>query len=232
MSKPIFISKTCQCGCNEAFEARLNYRHRAPDGKPSYPDYKRGHHPNCRETQTSNKTPWNSGLRKGDHASMANMGFREGHKPFNDWSKVNEKLRTDPALRQRWLAAKKGQIPWNAGLTKEQYPNGIVTGEQHGNWLGGNGGVRDTAAFAAFRRSILKRDHWTCQACGDRNHKGRGSRIVLHVDHIEPVCVAPERALDPSNARTLCFDCHVRTETYGPKVRHYIKKRLQAKAAP
>lgn len=33
------------------------------------------------------------------------------------------------------------------------------------------GGVRDTAVFADFRRSILKRDRWTCQICGDRNHR-------------------------------------------------------------
>ncbi len=225
MPKPTYKSRICRCGCGERFEARLNYRLRDKRGGPTYPEYKRGHHPNFRKTQTSNKPAWNAGLTKGDHPSLSRMGFQRGHEPFTDWSHVNDRLRTDPKARRRWLQSKKGQVPWNKGITKEQYPNGIASGEKHGNWLGGHGGVRDTAAFAEFRRSILKRDRWTCQGCGDRNHKGRGSRITLHVDHIEPICVAPERALDPTNARTLCFECHKLTETYGPKVRLYIKKR-------
>jgi HNH endonuclease len=157
------------------------------------------------------------------------MGFQVGHVPFNDWSHVNEKIRNDPKVRAKWLKSKKGQIAWNTGLTKDQYPNGIASGEKHGNWMGGNGGVRDTAAFAEFRRSILKRDRWTCRECGDHNHKGRGKRIVLHVDHIVSLCVAPELAMEPENARTLCFDCHKRTETYGTKVIAYRKKLKKTK---
>jgi hypothetical protein len=222
----------CRCGCGEQFESRLNYRHRDENGKPSFPTYKRGHHPNCRKTQTGNIPAWNAGMTKDDHPSISRMGFQAGHDPFNDWSHVNEKLRSDPELRARWLESKKGQVAWNAGLTKAEYPNGIASGENHGNWMGGHGGVRDTAAFADFRRSILKRDRWTCQGCGDHNHKGRGERIVLHVDHIVPICVAPDRALDPTNARTLCFECHKRTETYGTKVILYRKKLRKTKAAP
>lgn len=222
--RPTYKSKVCRCGCGERFEACLIYRVRDRKGRPTYPDYKRGHHPNCRKTQTSNKPAWNSGLTKGSHPSLERMGFQPGHPAFHDWTAVNKQLREDPKLRARWLRSKKGQIAWNTGLTKDQYPNGIVSGAKHGNWLGGRGGIRDTAVYADFRRMILKRDRWTCQECGDRNHKGRGSRIVLHVDHIEPVCAVPERTLDPTNVRTLCFTCHTLTETYGPKVRNYVKK--------
>ena len=231
MSLSTYQSQICRCGCGERFEARLNYRTRDKRGKPTYPRYKRGHHPNCRKTQTSNKPAWNAGMKKGEHPSLERMGFQPGHEAFHDWGPVNERLRNDPKFRARWLKSKKGQVAWNTGLTKEQYPNGIASGAEHGNWLGGHGGIRDTAAFQEFRRAILKRDHWTCVMCGDHNHKGRGSRIVLHVDHIEPICIAPHRALDPTNARTLCFDCHTETETYGPKVRIYVKRKL-AKAAP
>jgi len=228
MSKSTYLLRICRCGCGEEFEARLSYRIRDEAGKPTHPEYKRGHHPNCRKTQTSNKPAWNRGLTKADHSSISHMGFQPGHAPFNDWSTVNERLRNDPEARRRWLQSKKGQVAWNKGLTKKQYPHGIASGEDHGNWLGGKNGIRDTAAFAEFRRSILKRDQWTCQICGDRNYKGRGSRIVLHVDHIEPICVTSDRALDPTNARTLCFECHKETETYGPKVRHYIRKRRKS----
>lgn len=223
--RPLYKKKICRCGCGERFEARLSYRHRDEQGRATYPVYKRGHHPNCRKTQTGNVPAWNKGLKKGNHPSLERMGFQLGHEPFRDWTSVNERLRADPELRARWLQSKKGHAAWNKGLTKAQYPNGIASGENHGNWLGGHGGVRDTAAFQEFRRMIMKRDRWTCQICGDHNHKGRGSRIVLHVDHVEPLCVALDRALDPTNARTLCFACHTKTETYGPKVRKYIRRR-------
>jgi len=224
MTKAVYQTKVCQCGCEQEFNARFSSRLR------DFPIYKRGHHPNCRKTQTSNKPAWNTGLTKADHPAIARMGFQPGHEAFNDWSAVNDKIKNDQEFKQRWIEAKKGQVAWNTGLTKELYPNGIATGESHGNWLGGNGGVRDTAAFQDFRRSILKRDKWTCQMCGDHNHKGRGARVILHVDHIEPVCVAPERALDPSNARTLCFECHKKTETYGMKVKRYIKDKYKSKS--
>lgn len=217
----------CRCGCGEKFESRLNYRHRGKDGKATFPVYKRGHHPNCRKTQTSNKAAWNSGLTKADHPSIVRMGFQPKHRPYNGFAELNARLKNDPKLKRLWLRAKKGQVPWNKGITRSEYPNGFKSGEAHGNWLGGRNGVRDTSMFAAFRRSILKRDHWTCQMCGGHSHKGRGSRIILHVDHIEPICIAPERIMDPSNARTLCFECHKKTETYGPKVRLYVRKRRE-----
>lgn len=224
MTSSLYQFRLCLCGCGIEFNARINYRIRDENGKPTFPAYKRGHHPNCRATQTSSKEPWNRGLSKEDHPSISKMGFQPGHPAFSDWSHINEKLKNDPELKARWRAAKKGQIAWNKGKTKAEYPNGIQSGPNHGNWLGGKRGIRDQSIYAEFRLSILKRDSYTCQLCGDRNRKGRGSRIALEVDHIEPVCVAPDRILDPTNARTLCVSCHRRTETFGTKVKHYIRK--------
>lgn len=160
------------------------------------------------------------------------MGYQPGHKPHNDWSKVNAMLATDKEARKRWIQAKKGQVAWNKGITKSEYPNGIKSGEAHGNWLGGKNGVRDTSEYASFRRSMWARDNYTCQICGDRNHDGRGSRIVLQLDHIEPVCVAPDRIMDPENVRTLCLACHLKTETFGTRVKRYIKEKHKKQAAP
>lgn len=224
---PITKTKQCACGCGESFEARMTYRVRDESGRPTFPNYKRGHHPNCAAHHTGTKPAWNAGLRKGDHPSLDRMGFQKGHPAFKDWSHVHEKQRSDPAYRERWLQSKKGQVPWNAGKTKSEYPNGIASGSEHGNWLGGHRGLRDSAEYKRFRLSILKRDNYTCTSCGDKNYKGRGSRALLEVDHIEPVCFAPHRVMDPTNARTLCASCHRATETFGPKVRHYIKKRLE-----
>lgn len=225
MRAGIYQTKTCICGCNEEFSARLSYRVRDESGKPTFPNYKRGHHPNCAKNNTANKPAWNAGLKKGDHPSLERMGFQAGHEAFCDWSHLHDLQRNDAEYRSRWLAAKKGQVAWNTGLTKDQYPNGIASGPDHGNWAGGYGGLRDTALYQDFRKSILKRDNYTCQECGDQNYRGRGSRCLLEVDHIEPVCVAPDRVMDPTNVRTLCVKCHLETPTYGGKARRY-KERL------
>jgi 5-methylcytosine-specific restriction endonuclease McrA len=54
----------------------------------------------------------------------------------------------------------------------------------------------------AARRVVLRRDHYTCQACGIRARKSS-----LDVDHIQEIAVggAP---LDYSNLQTLCRPCH------------------------
>ena len=211
------VSVTCKCGCGTVFSAFPVYRSKADGGGLRVPEYFRGHSPGCRKNQTGNKPTWNKGLHKNDHPSIDRMGFQPGHKPYNDWSHVNEKLATDPELRARWLASKRQQVPWNKGLTREQYANGFATGSKNGNWKGGHRGAVDTAEWQKLRRETLKRDNYTCQQCGDRNRKGRGSRINLEVHHIVAVCDAPDRALDLSNLTTLCRPCHFKTHNYGSK---------------
>ncbi len=211
------VMVTCKCGCGITFKAFPVYRKRSEGGGLCAPEYHVGHHPSSRKNQTGNVPTWNKGLRKGDHPSIDRMGFQPGHEPYNDWSHVNELLATDPELRARWIAAKRGQVAWNKGLTKEQYQNGIASGADHGNWKGGHRGTVDTAAWQKLRRETLKRDNYTCQQCGDKNRKGRGSRINLEVHHIVAICDAPELALEPSNVTTLCRPCHFKTHNFGSK---------------
>ena len=90
-------------------------------------------------------------------------------------------------------------------------------GEDHPNW---KGGVRKdapsrtlTPEHLAWRRSVMRRDLYTCQMCGLTNP--RKLRGVFHVDHIKPWLSNPELRLDLSNGRTLCVPCHHQTPTYG-----------------
>jgi 5-methylcytosine-specific restriction endonuclease McrA len=167
-------------------------------------------------------------MKKGDHPSLERMGFRKGHEAYCDWSHVNERLASDPVLRTKWLRSKKGQVAWNRGKTKKEYSRDFPTGKDHGNWCGGVRGFRDTSEYRQLRLEILKRDNYTCQLCGDRNHEGRGSRIILHVDHILPTSSEPSLGMNPSNLRTLCIKCHRATDTYGTKAvtfrRYYQSK--------
>lgn len=215
-SKKLKVPTTtmCHCGCKQTFSVMYLYKF-APNEVWQPPKYKRGHHPNS--TSSLSKTPWNKGLTKNDHPSIERIGFRPGHKPLTTWDHVNQRLKNDPHLKQKWLEAKRGKPPWNKGLKKSDYPTGTKCGPAHGNWRGGNGGIRDTAKFKEFQKSIFKRDQYTCQLCGDKNHKGRGSQIKLEVHHVIAIKDDHSLALEPTNVVTLCHACHTKTPNYGSK---------------
>jgi 5-methylcytosine-specific restriction endonuclease McrA len=45
-----------------------------------------------------------------------------------------------------------------------------------------------------------------------------GSAENLEADHIQPKKLYPHLKYEVSNGRTLCHNCHTKTETYGGKV--------------
>lgn len=216
------IKRICECGCEQVFYPfRFTYD---KDKNPIYPLYKRGHHPNTKKS-LNKFAGWNKGLNKESHPSISRMGFQKGHKPLNDWSKVHKRLKSDKSFRKRWIQSKKGKTPWNKGKTKKDYENGIKSGKDHGNWCGGSRGINDTAKMKSLKKDILNRDKYTCQNCGDHNHKGRGSRIRLEVHHIVAISHNHQLAFDPSNCITLCHSCHIKTDNYGTKSIHQRRKK-------
>lgn len=62
-----------------------------------------------------------------------------------------------------------------------------------------------------WRKEVFKRDNYTCQICGNRGGK-------LNADHILPYSLFEELRESLSNGRTLCKDCHKKTNTYGNKL--------------
>lgn len=229
------VSRVCECGCGQSFfpfpiYSNKNTRNNPGDyvgmtserGRTLYvPRFKRSHNP---QTHPKGRAAWNKGLTKEACPTLSRMGYQPGHKPYNDWSHVTERQRSDDEYRKRWLKSKKGQIPWNKGKTKTEYVNGIKSGPDHGNWAGGKRGIHDTAALKAFNKMILRRDKYTCQNCGDKNHKGRGSRCRLEVHHKVAISEDDSLAFEPSNAVTLCKKCHTKTKNYGTKLIHKRRK--------
>ena len=63
-------------------------------------------------------------------------------------------------------------------------------------------------AWRALRLTIIKRDKWTCGACGrdDLWKKKDAGGPGAHVDHIVPKAKGGTDA--PHNLRTLCWPCH------------------------
>lgn len=82
------------------------------------------------------------------------------------------------------------------------------------NWQGGKTQSRQLEMsrdiYIQFRKSIFVRDNYTCQVCA--KHGGN-----LEMDHIKEWCSYPELRYEMSNCRTLCKDCHKKTDNYSSK---------------
>lgn len=77
--------------------------------------------------------------------------------------------------------------------------------------------IRKRCKYKKWRTSVFKRDKYTCVWCGLKFIKGKTGRITLQADHIKPFCNYPELRFDINNGRTLCIDCHKKTDTFGIK---------------
>lgn len=136
---------------------------------------------------------------------------------------------------------KKSSIPWNKGKNisgmsgKKQTPEHREAirlanlGEKSSNWKGGvtpaNELFRKTAAYKQWRLSVFTRDNYTCKHCGIKSV--RGNRIILNADHILPFALYPDLRLDVDNGRTLCIECHKKTDTYGNGAKAYTGQKAE-----
>ena len=94
-----------------------------------------------------------------------------------------------------------------------------MKGSKHWNWQGGITGInfqiRNSFEYKLWRTAVFERDSFTCVWCGDKGGKGRGKSVILHADHIKPFSLFPELRLAIDNGRTLCYDCHIKSGTWG-----------------
>ena len=64
-----------------------------------------------------------------------------------------------------------------------------------------------------LRRLVFKRDNYTCQRCGSKDH--------LHCHHIEPVISNPIESADVDQGITFCKTCHEWIHKYIPGCNYY-----------
>ena len=114
-----------------------------------------------------------------------------------------------------------GQRPWNKGRRGLQvaWNKGMVCGwrgENHWNWQGGKTlearNFRKSTVYNDWRKFVFKRDNYTCVLCGRVGGK-------LNAHHIKPYAYFKSLGLSIDNGRTLCLDCHRKTDTYGYRVK-------------
>lgn len=90
-----------------------------------------------------------------------------------------------------------------------------MLGNNNPNWKGGinpvNKAIRNSKEYMIWRIAVFTRDNYTCQICG----KVGGT---LHADHIKPFSLYPDLRFAIDNGRTLCINCHLKTDTWGGRV--------------
>jgi 5-methylcytosine-specific restriction endonuclease McrA len=105
----------------------------------------------------------------------------------------------------RWNKGLKMPIEYRMKLSK------LRQGDKHPNWKGGisnaNQRIRKGIEYRLWREAVFERDDYTCIWCGSRG-------VYLEADHIKPFCDYPELRFALDNGRTLCKECHSKTETY------------------
>lgn len=122
-------------------------------------------------------------------------------------------------FKKKVSLATKGINTWTAGSKQP-----LRAGEKSHFWRGGVSKINRTerqnycatTAYKVFRREVLKRDNYTCQICKARTCVG--NKVILQVDHIKPFLLYPELRMDFNNVRTVCKQCHWKTDTYGARV--------------
>lgn len=94
--------------------------------------------------------------------------------------------------------------------------NKVIINNQMGSnnhqWKGGitpfQRAFRTSKKYKLWRKAVFEKDYYTCQIC---NQKGG----ELQADHIKPFSLFPDLRLDLNNGRTLCINCHRKTDTWG-----------------
>lgn len=101
---------------------------------------------------------------------------------------------------------------------REKYRQANLGSKSH-FWKGGitkkTQQYRCSAKAREFRIKVFERDNYTCTICNDRS--GKGHAVILNADHIKPWSFFPELRYDINNGRTLCLDCHKKTDSFGSK---------------
>lgn len=170
-----------------------------------------GIYPRTREHNLKNskahrgKIPWNKGLT-GIYSRETLLKIGEGAKKV--WGNEEHKQKMSELHKGKTTSEKHRRIVSEKWL-----------GERNPRWNGGitrnSDKIRHSQDGKLWRKRVFERDNYTCVLCGARN--GNGKRVILHADHIKPFAFFVEERFDINNGRTLCVDCHKKTDTYGGK---------------
>ena|SRR3990167_624672 len=155
--------------------------------------------------------PWNKGKKMSDeykkNISLAQKGRISPMKGKKSSNETKEKLR-QANLGKKLSEKTKNKIA-ESNIGKH-------CREKCTWWKGGvtpiNMKIRKSTEYRLWREAVFKRDNYQC-IWGGKEH---GSN--LNADHIKPFSLFPELRFAIDNGRTLCIDCHRKTDTFGARV--------------
>lgn len=169
--------------------------------------------------------------------------FKKGYKPTEEhrrrmseaargkkkpWISIRLKGTKNPK-HSLWLKQHKVIPPSQKGSTFNQgchNPMFGKRGEQSPAWKGGLTNlrmlIRGCFNYRQWRADIFTRDNYTCQLCGTHqgelnvDHYPKGFAQIIHDNSISSLEAALrcEELWNINNGRTLCIECHMKTETY------------------
>lgn len=93
--------------------------------------------------------------------------------------------------------------------------------------------LRRVYEYKQWRIKVWKRDNYTCQECGVKREKNMNAHHIKSFSHIlitndvqsVKEALECEELWDVSNGITLCFECHIKTESYlKPHSKDQIRK--------
>lgn len=156
--------------------------------------------------------------------------FKKGQESWNKGKKMSEET------RKRVGEAGKGRIPWNKGkkylaLTGEKNPMFGKFGRNHPRWIEIKNRlfqkqIRELFKYRQWRSDVFTRDDYTCQFCWIR---GSGDieadhikqfTLILKENNIKTIdqAINCEELWNINNGRTLCNNCHKKTDTWGKQL--------------
>ena len=154
---------------------------------------------NCYNKSKIGHTPWNKGLSIKLNDALDTYRRNGGEvwnkgKKIGSWGNhtVETRTRLSELAKKRVESGNHNFIKTGAKATTEREV------------------IKKTLKYRFWRESVFKRDDYTCQICSKRGGK-------LNADHIKSFRDYPEYRLDINNGRTLCVDCHYKTDNYGSK---------------
>ena|SRR3990167_5144562 len=155
------------------------------------------------------------------------VGFKQNTVPWNKGQRLSEEhkknvsIATKKAMANIEIKKRIIDIAKNRKFsieTRKKMQNAMfkrITNGGHPNYKGGitliHEKIRKSFEYKLWRKAVFERDGFACVWCG--NSKSG----ILNADHIKPFAHYPELRFAIDNGRTLCVDCHRKTDTYGRK---------------
>lgn len=210
------IKGLCQCGCGGKTRLyRNNYR------KFIYHHFK--HTPESREKLSRSKResgfipPSRLGCK---HSEESRRRISESGKGLKRSEETKRKISLSLIGRKRKPLSeerKKEISKQMKGRFVSEYTKKLKSerfkGVNNPQWRGGvtpiHWRIRQSLEYRTWRKSVFERDNYTCVFCHEK------SSGKLEADHIKRFSLYPELRFNISNGRTLCKDCHKKTDTYG-----------------